>query len=494
MRVSVSAMDSELPPLKDIFVSYNRADETWSRALAERIECETRDGAPDGPKLTAFFAPWDIEGGQNILNRINDGLRQARFFALIMSPEFFSSDWTNLEWTDQVALDPRNATGCILPFFRREVSVDQNQRIVIPAPFNVLNRLDFREGRDFEAAFRELIRILRGLPKERGASGPPTVSIPKASQTSAAAHEYAFASATPEILVANLLALDGVPDVVWSGDTDTRDPAEVVAKVSTKEAFILEDKRLHSFAHWGDPLCSLHAALKAGSTVTSTKRTEWLVDDNRRRSFVRLLNRCVCQHAFERHLSRDEKGRFYFRPVYGGEETAPQTRNHQFPDEPKPRAVAARKINPKDNSMFWVHYAAKLRVEMLGERFFLRIEPAFIFTHDGREAIGGKNAGKLAIQWTGQQRNPDVLRTVLFWARYLADGRSQIRIPAGGGYLISPAVPAVVRTNFGIAGDYIRMAALMEEPTDLLDEVVATVEFVEALAEDEPDEKGNDHA
>ena len=494
MRVSVSAMDSELPPLKDIFVSYNRADETWSRALAERIERETRDGAPDGPKLTAFFAPWDIEGGQNILNRINDGLRQARFFALVMSPEFFSSDWTNLEWTDQVALDPRNATGRILPFFRREVSVDQKQRIVIPAPFNILNRLDFREGRDFEAAFRELIRILRGLPKERGASGPPTVSIPKASQTSAAAHEYAFASATPEILVANLLALDGVPDVVWSGDTDTRDPAEVVAKVSTKEEFILEDKRLHSFAHWGDPLCSLHAALKAGSTVTSTKRTEWLVDDNRRRSFVRLLNRCVCQHAFEHHLSRDEKGRFYFRPVYGGEETAPQTRNHQFPDEPKPRAVAARKINPKDNSIFWVHYAAKLRVEMLGERFFLRIEPAFIFTHDGREAIGGKNAGKLAIQWTGQQRNPDVLRTVLFWARYLADGRSQIRIPAGGGYLISPAVPAVVRTNFGIAGDYIRMAALMEEPTDLLDEMVATVEFVEALAEDEPDEKGNDHA
>jgi hypothetical protein len=487
-------MALESPPLKDIFVSYNRADEAWSHVLSERIERETRDGTPDGPRLTAFFAPWDIELGQNILNRINDGLRQARFFALVMSPEFFSSDWTNLEWTNQVALDPRNATGRILPILRREVSMDQKQRIVIPAPFNVLNRLDFRDGRDFEAAFRELIRILRGLPKERGSAGPPTVSLPKSAQTSATSHDYAFASATPEILVANLLELDGVPDVVWSGDTDTRDPAEVVAKAPTKEAFILEDKRLHSFAHWGDPLCSLHAALKAGSTVTSTRRADWLADDDRRRSFVRLLNRCVCQHAFERHLSRDEKGRFYFRPVYGGEETEPQTRNHQFPDEAKPRAVAARKVNPKDNSIFWVHYAAKLRVEILGERFFLRIEPAFVFTHDGREAIGGKNAGKLAIQWTGQQRNPDVLRTVLFWARYLADGRSQIRIAAGGGHLVSSALPAVVRTNFGISGDYIRMAALVEDPTDVLDEVATTAEAVEALAEDDADEPGNEDA
>ena len=162
---SITRMALESPPLKDIFVSYNRADEAWAHDLAERIERETRDDAQDSPKLTAFFAPWDIEVGQNILNRINDGLRQGRFFALVMSPEFFSSDWTNLEWTDQVALDPRNATGRILPIFRREVSMDQKQRIVIPAPFNVFNRLDFRDGRDFEAAFRELVRILRGLPR-----------------------------------------------------------------------------------------------------------------------------------------------------------------------------------------------------------------------------------------------------------------------------------------------------------------------------------------
>lgn len=487
-------MASEDLVLKDIFVSYNRADEEWTRSLADRIERETSDGLPDGTRLRAFFAPWDIEHGQNILNRINDGLRRARFFGLVMSPEFFSSDWTNLEWTDQVALDPRNAQGRILPLFRREVSLDEKERIAIPAPFNVLNRLDFRDGRDFEAAFRELIRILRGLPKPRGAGGPPTVSSPKSSQTSAAAHEYAFASATPEILVGNLLQLDGVPDVVWSGETDARTPGEVVAKSPTKEAFILHKGRLHSFAQWGDPLCSLYSALKAGAKVTSTTRAEWLAENDRRRLFVWLLNRCVRQHAFERRLTLDEKGRLYFRPAPGDDGSEPQTRFHQFRDEPKVRAVAARKANPKDGSVFWVHYAAKIRVEILGDRFFLRIEPAFVFTQDGYEAIGGKNAGKLAIQWTGQQRNPDVLRSVLFWVRYLADGRSQIRIPAGGGHLIASATPAVVRANFGVAGDYIRMAALVEEPDDVLDDVAANIEAVETLAEDTSEEGGRGDA
>jgi hypothetical protein len=55
-------------------------------------------------------------------------------------------------------------------------------------------------------------------------------------------------------------------------------------------------------------------------------------------------------------------------------------------------------------------------------------------------------------------------------------------------------VPAVVRSNFGISGDYIRMAALMEDPTDVLDEVAATAEAVEALAEDDAGEPGNEDA
>jgi len=77
---------SELKP--DIFISYNRADAPWVRTLAARIESETVDGSPNGRHLRVFFAEWDIAAGQNIVNRINEGLEQARFVALVMSPEF----------------------------------------------------------------------------------------------------------------------------------------------------------------------------------------------------------------------------------------------------------------------------------------------------------------------------------------------------------------------------------------------------------------------
>jgi hypothetical protein len=64
-------------PVKDAFISYNKADEMWAKVLAEKIERETVDGSAEGKKLAVFFAPWDIAHGQNFVNRLNDGLRQA---------------------------------------------------------------------------------------------------------------------------------------------------------------------------------------------------------------------------------------------------------------------------------------------------------------------------------------------------------------------------------------------------------------------------------
>ena len=131
--------------VRDVFISYNSADEEWAKTLAERIERETIDGRPESARLSAFFSPWDIEYGPNFINRLNDGLRDARFFAPVLSPEFFDSGWANFEWTDQVALDPTNATGRVIPLFLREVLIDGKRRIEFPAPFTTLNRIDFVE-------------------------------------------------------------------------------------------------------------------------------------------------------------------------------------------------------------------------------------------------------------------------------------------------------------------------------------------------------------
>ena len=87
----------------DVFLCDNSADKEWVRRLAVRIEAETIDGLPTSRKLRVFLDEWDIDFGQNVVSRISECLATTRYFAMVMSPEFFLSGWTNLEWTSVVA-------------------------------------------------------------------------------------------------------------------------------------------------------------------------------------------------------------------------------------------------------------------------------------------------------------------------------------------------------------------------------------------------------
>src|SRR5205823_6256494 len=118
------------------------------------------DGLATSRKLSVFFDEWDIDYGENFINRINEGLPKARYFGVVMSPEFFESGWTNFEWTDVVAEDPSGARKKIIPIFLREVSLDGKERISLPAPFKAIKHFDFRVATDFE---REFVKLLRRI-------------------------------------------------------------------------------------------------------------------------------------------------------------------------------------------------------------------------------------------------------------------------------------------------------------------------------------------
>ena len=468
--------------IKDAFISYNKADEAWVKALAEKIENEVVEINSVRRNLSVFFAPWDIEFGANILNRIDDGLREAQFFLVVMSPEFFASGWTNLEWTDQVALNPKNANSRIIPLFYRDVSLDSKDRISFPPPFGVLNRLDFREPEDFEPAYRELIRILKRQPKHRGSVGPVKAYRPNTVSVAQGAQEFSSPSSSAELLIANSITIQELPSVVWSAATTIRKSAEIWQTTKTTEAFLLRDGNLYSFANVLDPACTLNAVIEKGTLGTTSNIRTWLANPEGRNRYVGLLNQCLSQYLIERKIGRDEKGRYYFWPEVGPAGVI-NTRRFSFGDE-KPREVAAQKLSPHDGSSFWVHYAARIQFKLFGEVVRLVIEPSFIFTSDGRTPLDGKTVGKLAIQWTGKQKNPDVLRSVLFWTRVLADGHSQIKIPAGPDFIIARAVPDIAQTNFGIEGDYIRVQSLLQEPELTLDEISHDVELFDSSLED----------
>ena len=460
----------------DIFISYNHADAAWVRMLAARIESETVDGAPNGRALRVFFAEWDITVGQNIVDRINEGLEQARFVALVMSPEFFNSAWCNLEWTHMVSLDPANRNGRILPLHLRSTR--------LKAPLNAWAWLDFRSEERFEIEFHRLINAVRELPPQRGPRTRPTVPAYPAPPLQIGSWKPDIVD---EVLVSNLLPVTHLPSEIWSADTDMRKPAEVFAVIERPDVFLLRGQRLYTFARLTAEGCLLRQVVKVDTISKQPEKTAtWLADPDKQRWLMSLLNECLSQHMRTLPAWKVSPGRFYFPPDDGG------VRRWKNPGD-QSREVAAPKKTP-DGGVFWVHHSVFARFKRFGNRFFILLVPSFTFTSDGKTPLSGKSMGRLSIQWGGRQKNPDVLRTVMFWAKALTKECNEIRIDAGADMILVSPLPATTTLGVGIAGDHIQIAALLNTAQAELDEVAAEIEIVEseseppAELEDEDDE------
>ena len=72
----------------DVFLSHSSRDKDVIRELAERLQ---RDG------LRVWFDQWEIQPGDSIPSKIEEGLEHSRVHVLCMSANAFGSDWSQLE-------------------------------------------------------------------------------------------------------------------------------------------------------------------------------------------------------------------------------------------------------------------------------------------------------------------------------------------------------------------------------------------------------------
>ena len=453
--------------MKDIFLSYNKADKKWVHDLAARIESETLDGTPASRRLSVFLDEWDMDIGDNLINKMNEGLKISQFFAVVMSPEFFGSGWTNFEWTHVVSQDPMNAQRRIIPIFLREVSLDGKRRIEFPAPFNVLKYLDFREKKAFTTYYQRLIRRIRCLPPERGGQRAPLASV-VADGTDEVDTNRAEPDHVSELLLSNLLPVKDAPKQIWSGKTSLTEPSDVKRIVTDADCFILRGGRLYTFAQLTDHLCPLRKVIDEGSQIACEKIGDWLNEKDKGNWFISLLNQLLEEYLASRRIQRESKGRFFFQPTEGG-----KTRSEAVGGD-EPRMVAAQKPSA-DGTSFWVHHAARMKFIRLGYRIFLQLEPTYLFTSDGQHPLAGKSMGRMVVMWGGRQQNVDVLRNFVFWMRFLACGQKEIRIPAGSGSLVLSALSGTASMNVGIEADHVRIGALMRTVTDEMEAVASNV-------------------
>ena len=94
----------------DVFLSYANADAPAVRELAERLKA-------DG--LRVWFDEWEIQPGDSIPLKIEQGLESSRTLVLIMSQAAFDSDWVTLERHTALFRDPTNQQRRFVPLLRQ---------------------------------------------------------------------------------------------------------------------------------------------------------------------------------------------------------------------------------------------------------------------------------------------------------------------------------------------------------------------------------------
>ncbi|MBA4105615.1 MAG: hypothetical protein C0485_07630 [Pirellula sp.] len=468
----------------DVFLCHNAADKDWVRQLGEQLESETFDGTASGRPLRVFFDEWDIDVGYNVLLRLNQGLSACRYLAVVISPEMLAAPWPTLEWTHIVADDPVNRKGRIIPLFLRDYSAATGAYAELPAPFKALNWIDFRRAQDFKRSFLKLIRKVRNQPPLRGRRRRPLASSSGPLQLHNPSEEMAAApDKVSEFILSNLLPVEDYPTTIWMAPTSAREPKEIWSNVESACPFILQDKKLLTFADLSNASEPLRATIDT-TRVESLPVGQWKDDPVKWRWVVYLLNRCLRGHFAGLPIRQDSKGRFYFMP----KENA--ARSWQNGNDPA-RTVADKKKNSV-GSTFWVHHGAKLAFQALGDSMFICVEPRYVFTSDGTRPLEGKSVGPLSIKWGGKERNAAILRHVMFWARTLTKHSAKIEINTGGAPITVSGIPAFSRTRFGVEFDHIGIGSLIQQAEDELalaaEAAVTATHSGTDFTEDAPDE------
>lgn len=479
-----SPAQAEAPPTNDVidlFLCHNGADKEWVEKLAEQVESETFDGTPDGRRLRVWFDKWDIDKGENVIVRINDGLARARFVAVVISPEMLAAQWPTFEWTHVVADDPTNRRGRLLPLFVRDYSEKLQRRAEFPAPFKALNWIDFRKKSEFKRSFRQLVAKLRDQRPPRGRPRAPLA--PAAPLTPPADRPPDTPDAVSEVILGNLLPVNSYPQTVWSAATAAREAKDIFGKVKDAAPFELQEGRVYTFADLSRNDERLRAVIDPTS-VRSERIATWRNHPVRWRWAMALLNRCLRQRFVGLPVARDNRGRYFFLPKNGAD------REWQNGGDPK-RTVAAKKVSGDCTRSFWVHHAAWLSFMGLGDGLYVNVEPSYVFTSDGRTPLSGKSVGPLAVQWGGKERNAAILRHILFWGRTLAGGNIRVELTTGGQPVVASAVPARAQAAFGVADDAVAVRTLLDQVEDELDLVAR--ELGDAVLDGSSDDEEDDH-
>jgi hypothetical protein len=131
----------------DLFISHSSSDKEWVSHLVEALNKTTTN-----KKFTIWFDEDHILGGDYILKQIEDGIKNSRFIAVVLTPESINSDWVSFERVIFQTMDPMGNHKKVIPILLKDCD--------IPPGLAALKHLDFRDSKHFDKRLQQLIHAL----------------------------------------------------------------------------------------------------------------------------------------------------------------------------------------------------------------------------------------------------------------------------------------------------------------------------------------------
>jgi DNA-binding PadR family transcriptional regulator len=202
---------------------------------------------------------------------------------------------------------------------------------------------------------------------------------------------------------------------------------------------------IYSFSDLGRPPFGKY--IRAGS-LHARELPYFQETQDRRILLTWLLNREIRHEALKKGLRYDPKEKnVYFYPT--GELERHESWEGRF--KKSTRLVARKLYIKQQGTSLYAHVAASISFRSIGSRFYLKILPKIILTHNGYDTIRSFREGTIKTRLSYNQYNDAYLNLILFWAsRFKSlDGR---KINFGGRISVS-SQPITVTLNVGIKSD-----------------------------------------
>lgn len=472
---------------RDIFLSHRSINKDFVTKLASDIEQqEYKDH-----KLMTWVDEAEIRPGQSIPGIIEKGLESSRYFGILMTPEYFTSEsgWTDAEWHAALFQDPDNRKGRIIPLLVDDCPY-------IPFLLNHLNAIDFR-GKKYKRGLEKLLAVLREEPLPRPITyrGQLINSTGKIDRKTLVA-ERAIPDADPDViterLFCNLLEIQSLPRYIYT--------ASITNKYKVRKKSSIEDptkqeiktqilayqsknnyERLYSpvFRFTEGKIVTFHDLSSPDNpfgdvydekTIQAIPTIRYMMDKNRRLVVTSLLNMSLSRHMTKRGLIVDSKndGRYFFPPKDGG--------IHKIVWKPNKIKATRTVVKPYEYNgvtKFWRHLGAYMQVVFIGDQFYLKIIPTWVITEDGENLMLGSRVTSIVNRWTGAERNIHLLYHIRFWTYILQGGRfvPTIWIKAGDQKIEVSSVPAYAQLPYGIEDDHINLMAELDKEASTIAEI-----------------------